>query len=122
MADRLFERAFSRAAAASASNDAERPLQPKKESLQAEAGAADKVPATPMQVSDAVQRVLQADQDKDYFRYMFQVCKPLFIMWLFSQSYVTGAGVSGTDQKCHCLATDLWSCHSLKQMNLGVQS
>lgn len=86
MADRLFERAFSQAAAASASEGAERPLQPKRESVQAEAGAADKVPATPMQVSDAVQRVLQADQDKDYFRYMLQVCKLLFTMLLSSQN------------------------------------
>ena len=75
MADRLFERAFSRAAAASSSEGAERPMQPQKQSMQAEAGAADKIPATPMQVSDAVQRVLLADQDKDYFRYLLQVCK-----------------------------------------------
>lgn len=122
MADRLFERAFSRAAAASASEGAERPLQPKRESVQAEAGAADKVPATPMQVSDAVQRVLQADQDKDYFRYMLQVCKPLFMMLPFNQSYVTGAGASGVKEKRYCLAADLWSCHSPKQMNSGVQS
>ena len=81
MADRLFERAFSRAAAAGASEGAERPMQPQKQSMQAEAGAADKVPATPMQISDAVQRVLLADQDKDYFRYMLQVCKPLSGCW-----------------------------------------
>ena len=118
MADRLFERAFSRAAAASASDDAERPLQPKRESVQAEAGAADKVPATPMQVSDAVQRVLQADQDKDYFRYMLQVCKLLFIMYC----PVKAAGVRGVVERCFCLFPDLWSCHSLKQMNLGVRS
>lgn len=72
MADRLFERAFSRAAAASVGEDAERPVQPLRESVQAEAGAASKVPATPMQVSDAVQRILLADHDKDYFRYMLQ--------------------------------------------------
>ena len=88
MADRLFERAFSRAAAASISEGAERPLQPQRESVQAEAGAADKIPATPMQVSDAVQRVLLADQDKDYFRYMLQVCKPLFTELLLNYGCV----------------------------------
>ena len=47
MADRMFERAFSRAAAASVNEDAERPMQAQRESVQAEAGAAAKVPAAP---------------------------------------------------------------------------
>lgn len=94
MADRLFERAFSRAAAASVGEDAERPVQPLRESVQAEAGAASKVPATPMQVSDAVQRILLADHDKDYFRYMLQVCKPSFSVDLPSNASVYGCSVT----------------------------
>lgn len=119
MADRLFDRAFNRAAAAS--EDAERPMQSQGESVQAEAGAANKIPATPMQVSDAVQRILQADHDKDYFRYKLQVCKPFFAVLLSSNAHVTVVGVT-RQLHCSCFAIDLWSCHSLKQMSWGVQS
>lgn len=92
MADRLFNRAFSRAAAASVGEDAERPMQSQRESVQAEAGAASKVPATPMQVSDAVQRILLADHDKDYFRYILQVCKHSFTVGLSNNVSVYGVG------------------------------
>ena len=122
MADRLFERAFSRAAASGASEGAERPMQPQKQSMQAEAGAADKEPAAPMQVSDAVQRVLLADQDKDYFRYILQVCRPL-LKRCCSVTAVSYLLVSIVFQRgVACLVTDSWSCHSLKQMSLGAQS
>lgn len=74
MADRVFDRAFSRAAASNA-EEAERPARPRKQVLKGEAGAAGPPPtATPMQVSDAIQRVLLADKDKDCFRYILQVC------------------------------------------------
>lgn len=73
MADRAFDRAFSRAAASNG-EEAERPARPRKQMLKGEAGAAVSPPtATPMQVSDAIQRVLLADKDKDCFRYILQV-------------------------------------------------
>ena len=78
MAGRLFDRAFNRAAAANVDEDAERPLKPRTDSIRPEAGAAATA-ATPMQISDAIQRVLLADKDKDYFRYMPQVCKQLLV-------------------------------------------
>ncbi len=77
MTDRLFERAFNRAAAANL-EEAEQPARPRTQNLKADAGAA--VPeraVTPMQISDAIQRVLLADKDKDYFRYTLQVCQLL---------------------------------------------
>ncbi len=76
MADRLFERAFNRAAAANVDEEAEQPLCSRKQTIKADAGAPAPVTtaATPMQISDAIQRVLLADKDKDYFRYMLQVC------------------------------------------------
>lgn len=77
MADRLFERAFNRAAAGSIHEEAERPIRPTKENIRSEAEATAAAAATPMQVSDAIQRVLLADKDKDYFRYTLQVCKRL---------------------------------------------
>lgn len=70
MADRLFERAFNRAAAGSIHEEAERPIRPTKENIRSEAEATAAAAATPMQVSDAIQRVLLADKDKDYFRLM----------------------------------------------------
>ena len=75
--DRVFERAFNRAAAASIHEEAERPIHPIKESITPGAEAAATIAATPMQVSDAIQRVLLADKDKDYFRYIPQVCERL---------------------------------------------
>ena len=75
MADRLFERAFERAAAVNAEEEAQQPLKPRKQTIKAEAGAAAPPVATPMQISDAIQRVLLADWDKDYFRYLLQVCQ-----------------------------------------------
>lgn len=68
MADRAFDRAFSRAAAASDTSGTEPQLRaskpPTKKEVQETAPE-----ATPMQKSDAVQRILQADKDKDYIRY-----------------------------------------------------
>ena len=75
MTDRLFERAFERAAAVNAEEEAQQPLKPRKQAIKAEAGAAAPPVATPMQISDAIQRVLLADRDKDYFRYLLQVCQ-----------------------------------------------
>lgn len=72
MTDRMFERAFNRAAAANL-EEAEQPARPRTQNIKADAGAV--VPeraVTPMQISDAIQRVLLADKDKDYFRYKFQ--------------------------------------------------
>ena len=78
MTDRLFERAFNKAAAADV-EEAERPARPRMQNIKADAGAAVPQPAvTPMQISDAIQRVLLADKDKDYFGYNNQVCQPLF--------------------------------------------
>lgn len=76
MADRMFERAFNRAAAADLYEEAQQPLRPPNHAVKADAGAAASasVAVTPMQISDAIQRVLLADKDKDYFRYMLQVC------------------------------------------------
>ena len=85
MADRMFERAFNRAAAASVGDQAEQPLRPRQQAIKAEAGATSTA-ATPMQVSDAIQRVLLADQDNDYFRYIPQVC-PLQV----PQHYLLGS-------------------------------
>ena len=68
MADRAFDRAFSRAAAADESTGAEWP-RPRKQATKPDIPRADEQAATPMQMSDAVQRMLQADKDKNYFRY-----------------------------------------------------
>ncbi|DBA71952.1 hypothetical protein WJX79_008802 [Trebouxia sp. C0005] len=70
MTDRLFERAFNRAAAANV-EEPEQPVRPRTQSIKADAGAAVPQPAvTPMQISDAIQRVLLADNNKDYFGLM----------------------------------------------------
>ena len=68
MTDRAFDRAFSRAAAASDNTGAETQVRHKKQAVKSDTQepAAE---ATPMQISDAVQRILQADKDKDYIRY-----------------------------------------------------
>ncbi len=77
MTDRLFERAFNRAAAANV-EEAEQPARPRTQNIKGDAGAAVPQPAvTPMQISDAIQRVLLADKDKDYFGYKLQVCQLL---------------------------------------------
>lgn len=68
MADRAFDRAFSRAAAADENTEAERPKH-RKHAAKPDIPNANADAATPMQMSDAVQRMLQADKDKNYFRY-----------------------------------------------------
>ena len=68
MMDRAFDRAFSRAAAASDTTGAETQVRHKKQAPKSDTQEPG-TEATPMQISDAVQRILQADKDKDYIRY-----------------------------------------------------
>jgi hypothetical protein len=67
MAEKVLERAFNKAMAGhlSAQDEAERPAKrPKVEDEDALLRKKD----APMQVADAIQRILLADKDKDYFR------------------------------------------------------
>ena len=75
MADRAFDRAFSRAAAASDVTEAEPQVRNKKQVHKPDTQEATPE-ATPMQMSDAVQRILQADEQKDYIRYTGLPCSP----------------------------------------------
>ena len=67
--DRLFERAFNQAAA-SANAELDRHERKRKaaEPDEADEEEALRNMATPMERQDAIQRVLLADKDKDYFR------------------------------------------------------
>lgn len=75
MADRAFDRAFSRAAAASDVTEAEPQVRHRKQVHKPDTQEAAPE-ATPMQMSDAVQRILQADEQKDYIRYTGLPCSP----------------------------------------------
>lgn len=67
MAERAFDRAFSRAAAASDVTGAEAYTRPKAKAVKPVQEVVEE--ATPMQRSDAIQRILKAHEDKDYIRY-----------------------------------------------------
>ena len=69
MDERLLNRVFNDAAASEQAQQSEKKRKEGKGSVQKGSGDADLDTSAPMQASDAIQRILAAKKEKDWFRY-----------------------------------------------------